>query len=39
MINDYKIKTYFLIDISVATNDNISVKEYDRIRKYKDLGK
>ena len=37
VIEDYKNQTYLLIDMSVPTDNNLSVKEYDRISKHKDL--
>ena len=37
MIRKYKRKIYFLIDMSVPTDNNISGNEYDKIKKYKDL--
>ena len=37
MAKDYKRNTYSLIDMSVATDNNISVKEYYEISKYEDL--
>ena len=37
VIKDYKRKTNLQIDISVSTGHNISVKEYNKIGKYKDL--
>ena len=36
LTNDYK-KAWLLIDMSVPTDNNISVKEYNEISKYKDL--
>ena len=38
MIKDYKRKkTFLLIDMSVPNDNNLSVKEYNKISKYKDL--
>ena len=37
MFKDFKRKICFPIDMSVPTNNNISVKKYDKISKYKDL--
>ena len=36
VVKDYKRKTC-LLDMSVPTDNNISVKEYNKISKYKDL--
>ena len=36
MVKDYERTICLLIDMSVATDDNISVKEYNKISKYKD---
>ena len=36
MLKDYKRKTFLLIDMSVPTDNNISVKEYNKISEYKD---
>ena len=35
VVKDYKGKTSLLIDIVVTTDNNISVKEYNNISKYK----
>ena len=37
VVNDYKRKVCFLIDMAVPTDINLSVKEYNKITKYKDL--
>ena len=37
VIKDYKRKIYLLIDMSVSTDNKISVKEYNEISKYKHL--
>ena len=37
VVNDYKRKSCLLIDMAVSTNNNILVKEYDEISRYKDL--
>ena len=37
VIKDLKQKTCFLIDLSVSADRNISVKEYEKLAKYKDL--
>ena len=37
VVKDYKRKTCILIDMSVPTDNNTSVKEYNKISKYKDL--
>ena len=37
VIKDLKQKTCFLIDMSVPADRNISVKEYEKLAKYKDL--
>ena len=37
MVKDSKRKTYLLVDLSVLTDNDKSVKEYDKISKYKDL--
>ena len=39
MVKDYKRKTCLLIGMLVPTDNNISVKEYNKISKYKDLEK
>ena len=36
VIKDYKIKTRFLVDMLLLT-DNISIKKYNRISEYRDL--
>ena len=36
MLKNYKRKTFRLIDMSVPTDNNISVKEYNKTYKYKD---
>ena len=36
-VKDYERETRFLIDTSVPTDNNISVKEYNKIRKYKNM--
>ena len=38
VIKDYKRKICFLIDMPVPTDSSISVKEYNEIRKFKELG-
>ena len=35
-VKNYKRKTYFLIDMSVPTDNNITVKEFNKINKFKD---
>ena len=37
MVKDYKRKICFPIDMSVPTDYNISVKEYNKITEYKNL--
>ena len=37
VVKDYKRKTCLLIDISVPTDNNMSVTEYNKITKYKNL--
>ena len=37
VVKNNKRNTCFLIDVSVSTDNNISVKEYNKISKYKDL--
>ena len=37
VVKDYKRKTYIQIDMSVPTDNNISVKEYHKISKYNNL--
>ena len=37
VVKNDKRKTCLLIDMSVPTDNNISVKEYDKISKFKDL--
>ena len=37
MVKKNKIKTSLLIDMSMPTDNNISVKEYYKISKYKNL--
>ena len=37
VFKDYKSKTCLLIDISVSTDNNRSVIEYNKISKYKDM--
>ena len=37
MIKDCERKIYVLINISIPTDNNISVKEYNKISQYKDL--
>ena len=36
VVKNYKRKTYLLINMSVPTDNNISVKEYNEISNYKD---
>ena len=36
VVKDYKRKICLLIDLSVITDNNISIKECNKIRKYKD---
>ena len=36
-VKDYKKKTYLQIDMPVPKNNNISVKEYNKVSKYKYL--
>ena len=37
IVKDYTTKTCLLIDMSVPSDKNISVKEFDKLSKYKDL--
>ena len=37
VIKNYKSKTCLLIDMTIPTDRNISVKEFDKLSKYKDL--
>ena len=37
VVKDYKSNSYLLIDMVIPTDNNISVKEYYKISKYKDL--
>ena len=37
MFKDYERKTCLLIDMSVPTDNNTSIKEYNEISKHKDL--
>ena len=37
VIKDYKSRTCLLIDMTIPTDRNISVKEFDTLSKYKDL--
>ena len=37
VIKDHKSKTCLLIDMTIPTDRNISVKEFDKLSKYKDL--
>ena len=37
MFKGYKTKICHLIDMLVPTDNNISVKEYNKISKYKDM--
>ncbi len=37
MVKDYKRKTCFLIDTLVTTDNDISIKMYNKIGKYKDM--
>ena len=37
VIKDHKSKTCLLIDMTISTDRNISVKELDKLSKYKDL--
>ena len=37
VIKDYKSRTCLLIDMTIPTDRNISVKEFDKLSKYKDL--
>ena len=36
-VKDYKRKTSLLIDMSIPTDNNISIKEYNKISKYREL--
>ena len=36
-MRDFKSKTCLLIDMSIPSEKNITVKEFDKISKYKDL--
>ena len=38
-MKDYKKKTCLLIDMALLTDSNILIKQYDKIIKYKNLGK
>ena len=37
VVKDYKRKTCLLIDMSIPTYNNISIKEYNKISEHKDL--
>ena len=37
MVKDYKKKTCLLIDMTVPSERNLSIKQYEKISKYKDL--
>ena len=37
VIKDHKNKTCFLVDMAIPTDRNISIKEFDKPSKYKDL--
>ena len=37
VIKDHKNKTCFLVDMAIPTDRNISIKEFDKLSKYKDL--
>ena len=37
MVKDNERKTYLLIDMTVLTDNNLSVKEFNEISKYKDV--
>ena len=37
VVNNYKRKTYLLIDMAVPTDNKISIKEYNKTSKYKEM--
>ena len=37
IVKDHKEKTCLLIDMTVPSNRNLSLKEYEKVSKYKDL--